>query len=169
MIYVVGCNHGIQPRDEDWLRGDTPEARDQKSRFTKVIAETIKEGEIQFVGEEWGRVETTIAHELAENCGIPWANINTSTADLKRMGIPCDYVKGPFTPEQKERWHRQREQFMLRRIQENRGAAQNLLIVCGFEHLQPLSDLLRRGGTTVAPVDYRELDWYQPGIFSEDP
>lgn len=167
MIYVVGCNHGIQPRREDWLGGDTAQAREQKLHFAGLIEEIIRDCGIQSVGEEWGREEITTAHALADNYGLRWANINTSPEDLDRLGIPRDYVEGIYPNEQEEQWHRQREQFMHQKIREHQGAAENLLIVCGFEHLRPLCDLLGQNGAAVEPIDYRERAWYQDGVFSD--
>jgi len=167
LIYVVGCNHGIQPRDQDALFGDTSQARDQKSHFTTLIEEIIKGHKIQFVGEEWGLQETTIARASAGN-GVRWANINTSREDLREMGIPPDYLKGEYSSGQKAQWNRQREQVMLRKIQEYKGDTERLLVVCGFEHLQPLAELLLKINTSVATIDYRNLSWYQPNVFTDD-
>lgn len=168
MIYVVGCIHGIQPRDEDWLGGDSPEAKEQKSFFTGLIREILAREDIQFVGEEWGRPEITIAHAIADSHGILWANINTSLHELEEMGIPTNYVTGPYTAEQKAQWHRQREQFMLLKIQQERGEAANLLVVSGFEHMQPMSEVLQKLDNRIKTVDYRLLGWYQPRVFAED-
>jgi len=169
MIYVVGCNHGIQPRDEDWLGGDWQEAKAQKAAFAGLIERIIQQGEIQFVGEEWGLPDITTACELAETNQVPWVNINTSAEDLDRLGIPQDYVKESFSEAQKRNWHRQREQVMLGRLKENWGEASNALAICGFEHMEPLAGLLRMDGVAAETVDYRKMDWYRPGVFSEDP
>jgi len=37
MNYALGRNHGIQPKDPDWLAGDTPEAAEQKRHFAELI------------------------------------------------------------------------------------------------------------------------------------
>jgi aldehyde:ferredoxin oxidoreductase len=168
MIYVVGCNHGIQPRDEDWLARDSPEANAQKAHFAELIERTIQQGEIQFVGEEWGLSDTTTARASAGTHEIPWVNINTSRDDLDRLGIPHDYVKGNFSEAQKRHWHSQREQVMLCKLKENWGEALNVLAVCGFEHMEPLAELLRIDGVAAETVDYRKMDWYRAGVFSGD-
>lgn len=169
MVYIVGCNHAIQPRDEDWLTGDTSEAREQKAHFAGLIKQVIQEGGIQFVGEEWGRSEITTAHAIANTHQIPWSNINTSLEDLDGLGIPHGYVKADFSEAQKKHWHSQREQTMLRKLKENRREAQNILIVCGFDHMESIADLLRRESLVAKILDYRKEGWYQPGVFSEDP
>lgn len=170
MIFVVGCNHGIQKASEDDLLpfDNIAEIRTQRLSFSRLLEAIVTKDEIQFVGEEWGLPESSLAQNLAERIGTAWANINTSLEDLDRMGIPQNYVHGPYSQADKDRWNRQREEFMFGRIQENKGDAQNLLIVCGFQHLGPLRELLGRNEEQVRPVDYRGLDWYVPGVFCDD-
>jgi hypothetical protein len=165
MIYVMGCNHGIQQQPPR----DVQEKTEQRSCFAQLIEETIREGEIRFIGEEWDHNGgTTIAQDIASKHGVQHVNINTTRADLKQMEIPLHYTKLPYHAERKEQWHRQREQFMLRKIIESRGGAENLLVVCGFDHMLPLSDLLREETPEVKTMDYRKCDWYRPDVFSED-
>jgi hypothetical protein len=109
-----------------------------------------------------------MAQQLANGGRIVWANINTSFEDLDRMGIPRDYVHGEYGQDAKDRWNRQREEFMFARIAANRGAAENLLIVCGFRHIGPLHALLSHTNDEVEIVDYRELAWFRAGVFYED-
>jgi hypothetical protein len=168
MIYDVGCNHGIQPRDGDWLAGDTPEAREQKTRFAELLDETIQRCEIRCAGEEWGREEITILHAIADTHQIPWANINTSHEELDRLLIPRNYTTGPFNEVQKRNWHRQREQIMLGNLRRHAGEVENILLVCGFEHMDPIAVLLREQNVAVTVVDYRTTAWYRPGVFCED-
>lgn len=168
MICVVGCNHGIQPRDPDWLGGDTREAAEQKQHFAQLLDKIIIGCEVRFVGEEWGLPDITIAHDLADKHGAMWSNINTSPGDLKQMGIPDDYVKGPYALEQKEMWHRKREHVIFSNIISSKAGAQDLLIICGFDHFEPLAGLLLEVDGVVEPCDYRKLDWYRAGVFPED-
>jgi hypothetical protein len=169
MIYVVGCNHGIQPQEEDWLGGDSPAAKEQKTHFAELVKHIIEAGKIQFVGEEWGLPEITTAHALADACHIRWENINASWDDLDRLGIPRNYAKGNFTQAQKKHWDSQREHVMLRNLKENQREALNILVVCGFEHMESLASLLRLAGTVVRTVDYRSMNWHRCGVFAEDP
>lgn len=168
VTYIVGCNHGIQPNGP-LAKLDGADAQKQRAHFAALLESILKQAKIQLVGEEWGGGEPTIAENLARNYDVPYRDINTSRTDLEQMEIPCDYVKGPYTNQRKEQWHRHREQFMLEKIREFRGAAQNVLIVCGFTHLEQLSGLLQQEDATVEVVDYRKLAWYRPGVFPEDP
>lgn len=175
MICVVGCNHGIQSRHQDAdgpfsvLFEDPPEAKCQKSHFARLIDEIIKGRSIQFIGEEWGLQETSIAREVAADA-VRWVNINTTLNELTTMGIPTDYTtKGKYTAHQAAQWNREREQVMFRKVQDSRGDARELLVVCGFEHLQPLANLFRTIENCVATIDYREFSWYRAGVFDDHP
>ena len=83
------------------------------------------------------------------------------------MKIPRDYIHGAYSPEQKQQWTRQREGVMVKKLREGRGAATNLLVICGFEHVEPLADMLREDCDTVERVDYRQQQWYQAGLFAD--
>lgn len=170
VIFVVGCNHGIQTADEDDLLpiDNIAEIRRQRLCFMGLLEAIVTKNQVQFLGEEWGLPQPSIARNLAEERSIAWANINTSFEDLDRMGIPRDYVHGPYGQAEKDRWNRQREEFMFGRVQENRGRTQNLLIVCGFRHLEPLRELFGQNKDEVQPVDYRGMEWYRRGVFCDD-
>lgn len=171
MIFVIGCNHGIQKASEDdlLLIDNIAEIKTQRLSFSHLLEAIITKGKIQFIGEEWGLPESSIAQNLAkEKRRIAWANINTSLEDLDRMRIPQKYVNRPYCQADKDRWNRQREEFMFGRIQENKGDAQNLLIICGFCHLAPLTKLLAQNRDKVEVVDYRQMKWYRPDVFCDD-
>lgn len=168
--HIVGCNHGIQKANEDDLLpiDNIVEIRTQRLSFSRLLEAIVTNSEIQFVGEEWGLPQPSIAKLLSREKGIAWANINTSLEDLHEMGIPRDYVHGLYDPAAKDHWNQLREGFMFRRVQEMKGGAQHILVVCGFHHLQPMAQLLANLTRTVQTIDYRGLDWYRAGIFSGD-
>jgi aldehyde:ferredoxin oxidoreductase len=167
-ILIVGCNHGIQPKDADALFGDSQLVTNQKKQFANMIEGLAIDNEIEFIGEEWGLANMTSAHRLANaSKTIGWANINTSHEDLDAMEIPRDYVDGAYSPEQKQEWSRQREGIMVKKLRESRGTATRCLVICGFEHVEPLADTLRKDCNTVERVDYRQQQWYQAGLFAE--
>jgi hypothetical protein len=168
--HVIGCNHGIQKTTEEDLLpiDDIAEIRTQRLHFSRLLEALVASAKIEFIGEEWGLPQPSAAQVLSNQKGIPWANINTTLEDLNRMGIPRDYVHGHYDPAAKARWTELREEFMFRRIQENKGSAQHLMVVCGFRHLQPMARLLADLACTVQTTDYRALDWYRAGIFSND-
>jgi len=168
--HVIGCNHGIQKTtEEDLLPIDGIAAiRTQRLHFNRLLDAVVTTAKLQFIGEEWGLPQPSAAQILSNQKGIPWANINTSLGDLDTMGIPRDYVHGCYDPAAKARWTQLREEFMFRRIQQSKGSARHLMVICGFHHLQPLARMLADIACEVQTVDYRALDWYRAGIFSDD-
>jgi hypothetical protein len=168
--HVIGCNHGIQKTTEEDLLpiDDIAEIRTQRLHFSRFLEALVTSAKIQFIGEEWGLPQPSAAQVLSNKKGISWANINTSLEDLNRMEIPRDYVHGRYDPAAKARWTQLREEFMFRRIKENKRGAQHLMVVCGFRHLQPMARLLADLACIVQTIDYRALDWYRAGIFSDD-
>ena len=84
------------------------------------------------------------------------------------MGIPIDYVTGPYTDAEKNGWNHQRDLFMAGKINEHRSEDECLLIICGFVHMQPLADILGQDETQIQIWDYRNLGWYVPGVFVGD-
>lgn len=161
VIHVIGCNHGIQPRDPDWLGGDTNGAAEQKARFKQLIEASFISVQAEFVAEEWGLADVTTAHALADRCTIPWCNINTCHQDLDRLGIPHDYVNGDYTPDQKRNWNAEREKVMLRNIKACIESKPNGVVICGFDHMSPLVELLRGDGIEAEEVNYRKKEWYR--------
>lgn len=165
---VVGCNHGIQRREPISCFDDTTVVRQQRSCFKDFLAGVIEQQGIEFIGEEWGCPQATFAHALAAEHEIHYSNISTTCEDLKGPGIPADYLSGNYADSQKKAWLRWREGFMFGKIKKGQGDAQSVLVICGFAHMNPIADLLRRDCADVVIVDYRKTDWYQTGVFAED-
>ncbi len=96
MIHIVGCNHGIQLGIGGFAALDTAEQNEQRAHF-RALLEGICEGQaVQIVLEEDGAPEETAGEQIATQRNIPWININTSNEDKNQMGIPIDYVAGPW-------------------------------------------------------------------------
>lgn len=167
MFYIVGCNHGIQPGTGGFTALDTADQNEQRAYFRAVIQEICVANGIEIVLEEYGDLEETIGNQLADHFRIPWRDINTSNADKDRMGIPQDYVAGPYSDEQRANWNYQREQFMLAKICEYRKNTTDILIICGFDHMRSLALLLAEKGAQVQETDYRRLEWYRSGVFHD--
>jgi hypothetical protein len=165
VVYVIGANHGIQRQEPDvW---DTPQSRGQSNHFGELVTEIVRKNKVQFIGEEWGLPSLTVAHALADDGNLPWVDINTTAEELETMNIPRDYVNGNYTNEQRERWHRLREEAFIQKLLEQKGDAQSLIVVCGFVHLQPLTQSLQKICKTVEPVDYRTMSWYDKNAFTD--
>jgi hypothetical protein len=166
LIHIVGCNHGIQVGIGGFTALDPADQNEQRAHFRALLESICKKQAIKIVLEEDGAPEETAGQQIAAQRNIPWADINTSNDDKVQMGIAIDYVSGPYTEDQKSNWNRQRELFMVGKIDEHRSEGKSLLIICGFVHMQPLADLL--GQDDALQWDYRSLDWYLPRVFAED-
>jgi len=166
-IVIVGCNHGIQTEDADVVLGDSEQVTEQKKHFANLIESLIKDNQIEFVAEEWGLANSSSAHKSADANTKSCANINTTPEELDAMKIPRDYIHGAYSPEQKQQWTRQREATMLKKLSERKGTATRYLVVCGFEHMEPLAEGLKKDCNTIEIIDYRQRGWYQAGVFAE--
>lgn len=165
MFHIVGCNHGIQVGDSGFAALDSADQNEQRAHFRQMLEQIYLENGIQVLLEEDGAPEMTSGEQLADRYGISWADINTSNEDKDRMSIPRDYMSGKYTEEQRNGWNRQREDFMVGRIDQHRGDAERAMVICGFDHLKPLAQMLRANGFEVRTWDYRLLDWYRPEVF----
>jgi hypothetical protein len=166
LIHIVGCNHGIQVGLGGFTDYDPADQNEQRAHFRTLLESICEQQAITIVLEEDGALEETAGEQIAAQRNILWADLNTSNDDKVQMGIPKDYLTGPYTEDQKRDWNRQRELFMVEKINEHRSEGESLLIICGFVHMQPLADLLGLDGAQ--QWDYRSLDWYRSGVFAED-
>lgn len=112
MTLIVGCDHGVQAVPEGVFSNGTLQ-QGQRAQFAALLQSHLESHPgIGVVCGEWGRAETTLAYGFSTRRGLSWVNVNTSFEDLKRMGIPSDYVDCHFTAAEKAAWNRKREEFM---------------------------------------------------------
>ena len=184
-MIIVGLNHNIQLAaiwDLGIDQGQLEE--DQKKQFRQMLGTIVKEREIQFIGEEMD-VATfrerhklgmrsadghplpdqaqTIACQEANGLGCRYAEIDMPLAVRNARDIPCDYTNdnSPYPAEQKRKWSEEREQYMVEQAFKNAGDAQNVLIICGFNHAENLSELFRQAGHEVETRYVRDESWYK--------
>jgi len=58
------------------------------------------------------------------------------------MAIPRDCVYRAYDPAAKSRWNDLRERFMLQRVLQSKGTAEDLVVVCGFTICKQLRNSL---------------------------
>ena len=187
---IVGLNHNIQLAEIWKLGIDQGQIEEnQKKRFRQMLETIIKECEIQFIGEEmdvaavWeaqkhfmenlavavrrppmqlpDRAET-IACQVANTLECNYAEIDIQLAQRELRGIPRNYTdeESPYSEEQKRKWNEEREQYMVEHSFKNVGDAQNVLILCGSNHAENLSELFRQAGHEVETRYVRNESWY---------
>ena len=165
MIYVVGCEHPIQSSDPYPLLETSSAVKEQREHFQQLVELVLSEGKVKLVAEEWGLLSESFAQALARAHTVRWVDINPGLDDLDTLGIPRDYIDPiKYTPEQRQGWFQRRESVMLEGIRSARGAAESLLVICGFCHFGPLADRLGNG-ERVERIDYRNENWYRSDIF----
>jgi hypothetical protein len=165
MVQLVGCIHDIQSNEEIPLLEGNKAVREQRDCFCELLDEVLKNEMIEFVGEEWGRQLESFAEILSGEHRARYAEINTTPADLERMGIPLDYTLCHYSLDQKEDWHRLREQFMFDKVKEGRGNSKNILVICGFDHTERLAEKFRESQEEANVEDYRKRPWYRNDVF----
>lgn len=186
-MIIVGLNHNIQLA-EIWKLGiDQGQIEeDQKKRFRQMLEAIVKEREIQFIGEEmdvaafWETHKRvmgnlglptmqlpaqaqTIACQVANLLGCHYAEIDMTLEERNARNIPRDYTDddSPYPAEQKRKWNEEREQYMVEQAFKNVDDAQNVLILCGSNHAENLSELFRQAGHEVETRYVRDERWYK--------
>jgi hypothetical protein len=174
VIHLLGCDHWLQDpeptepakpgsseafwREIEW----SPKARQQRKTFSDVIERMIVVENVDFIGEETKHDLNTPALRLASQYRRVYHNIDMPLEERRRDGIPDYYSDVPdqHTKEQIRVWHRAREEYMLRQVQEQRGNSTSLLIICGASHLFPLRDQFAALGELTSVEDITAKDWY---------
>jgi hypothetical protein len=167
LYHIVGCNHGIQIGAGGFADLDGADANEQRGHFRALIEDIFREGAIQIFLEEDGTLEETAAQQIARKRDVSWENINTSNEDKDQMGIPRDYLSGANRDDQKREWNCQRDVFMVGKIAKHRGKFENAIVICGFDHFEPIAALLEAQGIPVRRWDYRASGWFKPGVFAD--
>jgi len=104
----------------------------------------------------------TFSRDLAGRQGR-YANVDMPVAERDRRGIPQGYSDpgASYTPEQVEKWHCAREQFMVERlIAEQQDKHEATLFICGRLHGERLAAILRARGLEVAVIDLADQDCF---------
>ena len=190
-MIIVGLNHKIQLAEIWEFSIDQGQLEeDQKKQFRQMLKTIVKELEIQFIAEEvdiatvWKEqrqcrrppteaagvpamqlpdLPKTIACQEANVLGCRYPEIDMPLAERERREIPRNYTceKSPYSEEQKWKWSDEREQYMVEQAFKNVEDAQNVLILCGFNHADHLSELFRQAGHEVETRYLWNERWYK--------
>jgi hypothetical protein len=170
-VFILGCHHALQSVEICWRWLELKEflaaiekdvevtAREQKEHFARRVRELIATEHVTFIGEEADRDLTMQASLLCER----WHPIDMSKEERERREIPFDYIDKAekYTAENRARWDAEREQYMFQQVQENRGNAPTILVICGSNHMNALVSLFRQVGDDVMPPeDITKAPWF---------
>lgn len=163
MVTIIGCDH-IHQRKGQRCFGDprlVAFEADQKRRFAEVIADHQELRGATLICEEIERDCDTFARDLAGRQNARYANVDMPVAERARRGIPEGYSALPYPPEQIERWHSEREQFMVEQLfREQQDRCEPTLLICGRLHREPLAALLRNRDVEAEVIDLADYEWF---------
>lgn len=166
MIVILGCDHCLQEPVKTtglWAGIEqTPKARRQREGFRNLIEELIQKYHCTFIGEETRHGQRTPAVIIHEKLDLAYQNIDMTAEERIAKGIPGQGYEddNQYSPQQKQDWHRLREQHMIEEIEAAGGDTENALIICGLLHVTPLYEHYRQDDEDVARVDVMDTPWF---------
>lgn len=129
MIYLLGVDHQVQHQKQTQV----------SMVFAIYLSKKVKELNIKFIGEEW-------FEDLLKENGVT----TTVTQDVAHKYIIEHRFCDPNRDERRDiRWLSKsddhlRENFWLKKIKDKTG--ENIIFVCGADHLNSFSTLLKNSG-----------------------
>jgi len=158
MVCILGCDHYLQEYDlQDWQEEIRKIEHELKGKFYSVTEEIIRNQAIRFIGEECKPAQNTIPRKLAVELGCKYAEIDMSSEERERKGIPKNNER-PGSDEQK-RCNTLREEYMVERTYRESTLETSKLIVCGALHIDGLANRFRERGEEVATRNLLNEGW----------
>jgi hypothetical protein len=157
-VIVIGVHHRIQNLEilSTTLAGKASESR-QKEALKARLLELVSQHRPQLMGEEEKPGAACIGKQLSDAQGIRYCPLSMQKEERLRAGIPDDYYK---TRETKRAVYKVFESYMFDQIQENRGDATSILIICGSDHGERLAKLFEKAGDEVQWEDTYFAEWF---------
>lgn len=185
MVYIIGIDHLVQ------YNGPLP--AEILKQFREFLVSKARELDISLIAEEfneeflrdvYGATDDT-AESAAKLAGIDHIYCDPDEREREMLGIPYyadvrDMVKGKYgitekfiadnevrkrveleTADEVRRYWGVRERFWYERIK--RRSHENILFLCGHEHVAGFSELLKNEGVDVAVVD----EFWMRDLFSD--
>lgn len=163
-VYILGIDHEIQTLDGRCTA-------DEKAEFENLLQELVSEHHAEFIGEETFPEKSTIAKSVASSLGIRWEPIEISSAAREALGIADEQLHERHEPifsggiPVGSRVVRVlsdgiREEYMLWRTLTRADEAENILVLCGFSHVDELRQRFQREGHRVTTDSLCSRAWY---------
>lgn len=168
MIYIHGINHNTQHRG----KGCDP---DGASELEKFLESLCGEKDISVVAEEFSNeaceysdVKVSVCHQVANRLHLTPIYCDPNSSERRKLGIPsqAELVKqakkelgvkiiiGKESTDYYDRlaaqYHNIREKFWLTKLKPHKG--ENVLFLCGIEHVDSFTAMLIKDGWEVEPV-----------------
>jgi hypothetical protein len=92
-----------------------------------------------------------------------------TAAERTAKGIPVHGYEdsNQYSPQQKQDWHRLREQHMIEEIETAGGNIENALIICGVVHMQRLRNHYIEEDEDVVDVNVTHAPWFSGPLQSD--
>lgn len=163
-IHILGINHQVQPADiRSWGSNGLPQKfeQEQKERYAALVETLIAKTGAQIVVEETQHGLDTVTKRVCDRVKCRPANIEMPPAERTARGIPAAYNENPDTaPDDRERWNREREEYMVTKAMAEAGDAESAIVICGRMHVQALAERFSEAGHTVETTDLQDQPWY---------
>jgi hypothetical protein len=141
-IHILGIDHDIQTFDG--RRSD-----DEKFKFQELLETLVTDRRIQFIGDETFRERKAIAEAVAASRHISWEPIEMSTKAREELGIAREQADERHEPIfdgglvigskiKRVLSDGIREEYMVWRTLTLARESSNILVLCGFQHVDEL-------------------------------
>jgi len=163
-VYILGIDHEIQT-------SDGKRSAEEKAEFEKLLRALVSEHHIEFIGDETYPEKNAIAKSVAKSLGIPWEPIEMSFAAREALGIADEQLHERHEPVLSggipvgSRVVRVlsdgiREEYMVWRTLTRADEAENILVLCGFSHVDELRQRFERACCQVKTDSLCGREWY---------
>jgi hypothetical protein len=169
-VYILALDHLTQNRD-----GRVPAS--YHDEFERLVRALIAERGITFIGDETFQEKSPIAKKVAEALHIGWEGIEMTAKARKELDIEDEQRHERNQPTDTESWSSNavfvparrvpsdsiREEYMVWRAvkKAEEASAENLLILCGFQHAERLQVIFQRGNHRVTMGSLCDHPWYR--------
>jgi hypothetical protein len=163
-VYILGIDHELQTFDGR-------RTAQEKGEFERLLRALVSEHHIDFIGDETYPEKNAIAKSVASSLHIRWEPIEMSLVAREALGI---------THEQLHERHEAifsggtpvgskvvrvlsdgiREEYMLWCTLTKADEAQNILVLCGFSHVDELRQRFEKAGHRVTTDTLCGREWY---------
>lgn len=163
-IYILGIDHEVQTFDGS-------RTAEEKAEFDKLLRELVSEHHIEFIGDETYPEKNAIAKSVAKSLQIPWEPIEMSFAAREALGIANEQLQERHEPVFSggipvgSRVVRVlsdgiREEYMVWSTLTKADEAENILVLCGFSHVDELRQRFERACCQVKTDSLCGREWY---------
>jgi hypothetical protein len=163
-IYILGIDHEIQT-------SDGKRTAEEKAEFEKLLRALVVEHHTEFIAEETYLDKDSIAKSVAKSLAIPWEPIEMSLAAREALGITEEQlrerrevimsggmpisIKHVRVPSDGIR-----EEYMVWCALTKADEAKNILVLCGFSHVDELRQRFEKAGHRITTDSLCRHKWY---------